>query len=114
MPNWAKKLLFLIISLPPLAGLLAWPFMVVLSVMFFDAPGSGESPLTFALGLAVWCYPMPTIMGARMTYDNINVSGFSKCLATTFITYSGILAIIFLYLAIEVFCNGAFSCGRAG
>lgn len=110
MPTWALKLLFAVVNLPPLAGVLVWPFVALMSFMSFDAPGSGASPLTWLLVVTVWFYPIPTIFGARETYKNCKNRKFGKCVVTSFITYSGVLAIAFASITLQLFCGGKLAC----
>ncbi|HWR00884.1 MAG TPA: hypothetical protein VN371_03400 [Chlorobaculum sp.] len=90
----------------PLFGVLLWPFLVMVSPMFFDAPGSENNPLNWAFYYVVLAYPFPTITGAIMSYHNWKRDADGRrCLASTLLTYSGIMAIL-LIAAIETAMRG--------
>lgn len=99
-----------LIILPPLIGIIAWPFISLLSFMAFDAPGSDSSPFTVGLVLSILMYPLPTLAGAWFTYQDIKKRDFSHCFLTVFLTYCGLFAIIILIEAIKIFCGNSFAC----
>ncbi len=99
----------MLLNLPPLLGLILWPFLVLVSPMFFDAPGSENNPLNWAFYYVVLAYPFPTIIGAIMScYNWKKDADGRRWLASTLITYSGILAILLL-AAIETVIRGVAS-----
>lgn len=110
MHDWIKILIIVTLSLPPLLGVVAWPLVALMSFMSFDAPGSGDSPLTIGLVISTIAYPWPTLAGAKYTYKNIKAKEFSRCWQSVLLTYGGVLAITVMFVAIEVFCDGKLVC----
>lgn len=99
-----------VLSLPPLLGLVVWPLVALMSFMLFDAPGSEESPLTIGLAILTVAYPLPTLVGARCTYQNIKANQLSRCWQSVLLTYGGAFAIAIMDVAILVFCGGNLAC----
>ena len=97
-------------SLPPLLAVLVWPFVAVMSIMLFDAPGSENNPLTIGLAILTLAYPLPTLAGARYTYQNIKAKQLSRCWQSTLLTYAGVFAIATMVVMIGVFCGGKLAC----
>ena len=87
----------MLLNVLPLLGLIVWPFAAMMSPMIFDAPGSENNPMAWASYYLVLAYPFPTIVGAIMSYYNWKRDADGRrCLVSTLITYSGILAILLL------------------
>jgi hypothetical protein len=98
------------LNVPPLLGLIVWPFAAMMSPMIFDAPGSENNPVAWASYYTVLAYPFPTVAGAILSFYNYkgNIGGW-RCFASTLVTYSGVLAILLIGVAIEIFKGGMFS-----
>lgn len=110
MRNAQRNALVALLSLPALAGVAVWPLFAMMSVMMFDAPGSQDSLATNVLFGAVLAYPLPTLIGAVLSYRNCKAERYSRCLISVPLSYAGALAILLAYGAIELFCGGSFTC----
>lgn len=105
------KIIFIVaLGLPPLLGVVVWPFVALMSCMLFDAPGSSDSPLTIGLAILIFAYPAPTLAGARYTYKNIKAKQLSRCWQSMLLTYGGALAIAIMFVMLDVFCGGKLVC----
>lgn len=89
-------------NLLPLLGLVLWPFCALMSPMFFDAPGSEENLLVWALYYTVIAYPLPTVAGAIWFYCGCKENNGWQCIASTLTTYSAVFAIILILIAFEI------------
>lgn len=110
MHDTVKIISLVALSLPPLIGLVGWPFIVLMSFMSFDAPGSISSPLTIGLFISVLAYPWLTLLGAKQTYQNVKTKEFRRCFQSLLLTYSGTFTVALMSMAIYVFCAGEFVC----
>ncbi len=93
------NLVIALANIPPLLGLLVWPFAVLVSPMIFDAPGSDTNPLAWAFYYTLWAYPLPTLIGGILTFRYCKQNRHSRCLFSTLITYSCVLAFLLETLA---------------
>jgi hypothetical protein len=99
----------MLLNVPPLLGLIIWPFAAMMSPMIFDAPGSENNPLAWALYYTLLAYPFPTIIGAILSYFSCKGNIGWRCYASTVVTYSGVLAILLIDVVIRIFSGGSFS-----
>jgi hypothetical protein len=98
-----QAILILLLNVPPLLGLIIWPFAAMMSPMIFDAPGSENNPLAWVSYYTVLAYPFLTITGAILSYFNCKGDFGRRCLASTLLTYSGVLAILLVSAVIAIF-----------
>jgi len=69
-----------------------------------------ESPITVALAIAMYLYPIPAIVGNILFWGAFRRKDGKKCLYYFLLSASGYLVIIGLIVALELMCDGRFVC----
>jgi len=110
MSDILKKTLVVGANIPPLLSLVSWPFMLLMSIFLFDAPGSTRSIPTLGLATTIWAYPLPVITGAILTYKAFRANDYGRCVQGTALSYSGALLVGIMYGVIVWVCGGQFVC----
>jgi hypothetical protein len=91
---------FWIINIPPLLGVVLWPFLAMISYFIFDPPGSEKSWLVWTLHYALLAYPVPTVAGVILSWKKCKNNEYKPCFLYTLLTYSCLLLIILLFSVI--------------
>lgn len=101
---------FLLLNLPPLLGLLIWPFVILMSATLFDASGASTGWMTRLSVLAIWIYPIPTLAGPLLVYRHFKAGNPKRCYLWSLLSWSGGAFILLMFLMIDLFCQGQFGC----
>lgn len=110
MPELLKKLLVILANIPPALGITCWPLACFVSLFFFDAPGAVSNILAVCLGMTVWLYPVPVVIGIRRVYKAYRAGDYNNCVKATLLAYSGLLAFAIMFGLIKLVCGGRFAC----
>jgi len=106
----AGRVFALVSAILALLGFLPAGFAAMMSVMMFDAPGSDENGLVWALVLGMWAAPLVCVATAVAGF--IAASRFTRRRAVVLV---GLPVAWFAYMAVMVMllennCGGQFSC----
>lgn len=97
----------LLLNLPPVLGLVAWPFVAMMSATIFD---SGAGWMTWLFALAISTYPVPTLAGVILVYRDLKAGEAKRCYTWSVLSWSGTAFILLMLLIINLFCQGRFNC----
>ena len=98
-----------IISVLALISILPGVGLLMMSPMLFDAPGSERNILVWMLFFGVLAHPIAVISGAILIFNN-KVRNAQRYIVGVVITLAPTLFVVVLFFAIDMFCNGSFSC----
>ena len=93
-----------------LISLLAWPMVLLMSPMLFDAPGSESNPITIAIATAIYAYPLPIIVGNILFWRRRKSSELSILTVYSAISLLSPVTLLLLFVSLALFCNGQFAC----
>jgi len=91
-------------------GIIAWPLAFIWIGFLFDAPGSSDSIITIAIAVSILSYPVPTILGIILFWQDWKSNNTVKLLMYTVVTSLGYLAIIISIMLLNLVCDGRFAC----
>ncbi len=91
-------------------SLLAWPIGLLGSLFMFDAPGSDTNPITLALALSIFIYPVPVLTGILGYWKNRKEGAIHTLRKYTLVGLLAPTVIVFLVLLLDAFCQGKFAC----
>jgi len=93
-------------------GVLIFPnlFLIMMSAMLFDSPGSQESMGTVALAVSIISYPFITIFGIVLGWIFFYKQKYTLSLVFGNLSLLSIFSGICAFLYIFVICDGNFSC----
>lgn len=96
--------IFSIIALP------IWGLVVLGSLFLFDAPGSTESPLTWAVALASWLGPFTTFAAVVYSIQGYNDRSKKTVATSAALLVVGPALLALTILLLEWICHGEFAC----
>lgn len=85
-------------------------FMAMFSPMMFDAPGSENSSWTIAIVAGILSYPVVTVLAVLVSWFLFVKKKHKASLLVSLIPLVWILINILLWIDIEIFCDGSFTC----
>ncbi|QIE60582.1 hypothetical protein G5B37_13705 [Rasiella rasia] len=85
-------------------------FMALFSPMMFDAPGSESSTWTIAAATAMLTYPVVTVLSIVVAWLLFVRKKHKWSLCISLLPIVWIVINILIWVAIEIFCDGSFSC----
>jgi len=98
MRDWKAVGLAVLLHLPPVAGLLAWPFVAMMSVTLFDAAGSHVSLVVWLHVIAIWVYPLPVIAGTILTFKRWCSRNLEQYRYSILLSYAGVVSVFLTFL----------------
>lgn len=89
-----EKFVMLLINIPPFLGLLVWPIMQWVSIMFFDAPKATHIWWIWVIVFVILTYPYPVLLGFSKSWRACKSGDFLGCLRGTVLSYAGIILLV--------------------
>ncbi|HBR54194.1 MAG TPA: hypothetical protein DEA82_08385 [Flavobacteriaceae bacterium] len=100
----------IIISIVWFLSLFPALFLAMFSPMMFDAPGASDSTLTIAMVTAIVTYPIAVVLMLILSWVFFAKRKHKAAIASSLIPALWILINIVLWVSIEIFCDGSFTC----
>ena len=85
-------------------------FMAMFAPMLFDAPGSEDSNWTIAAAGGIVSYPLIAILAILLSWLFFVKKKHRVAFIVSLVPLVWIILNMFIWVAIEVFCDGSFSC----
>jgi hypothetical protein len=89
---------------------LAWPFLALMSILSFDAPGSENNPILLSMVTVALGYPMLYFFGATRARQKLKENEVSTALQFASLPVLAFVAFGVLYWLLKVMCGGTFTC----
>ena len=100
----------IIISIVWFLSLFPALFLAMFSPMMFDAPGATSSAWTIAVASALLSYPVVVVLIIILSWVFFAKQKHKAALILSLVPAVWILINIVLWISIEIFCDGSFTC----
>ena len=104
------RIYLIIISIVWFISLFPALFMAMFSPMIFDAPGSETSSWTIAAASAMLSYPLVAVLGIIFSWVFFVKNKLKTALVFSLLPVVWIGLNISIWVCIELFCDGKFTC----